>query len=104
MAKPVKIDLRNLTKRKLSMAEPHCGTLCEYAAPCIIGTLIPPKQRVGLDCIPDDTTIRSLNRNGVVEVAEGQLIDAVAMQKAFDEGNWSKVEKIAQPYLEQQAA
>lgn len=107
---PLKLDLNNLTAAHLAAAEPNChalGAICEYAAPCIIGTLIPEDQRLRLDNHNDELgdnfgeqpQIGSLIDAGLVEFPEGQRADAEQMQTAFDSGNWEQVVELAKPYI-----
>jgi hypothetical protein len=95
----LKLDLYELTQAKLDEAGEHCGDLCRYAAPCIIGTIVPADQRERLDAF-DDSSILSLVKEGEVEFPDtAQRMDAIAMQRAFDCGNWDEVLQLAKPYL-----
>lgn len=48
LPEPVKLDLRNLTQAHIDEALPKIGQ-CKYAAPCIIGTLMPEDVRERFD-------------------------------------------------------
>ena len=96
---PVRIDLRDLTAEKLAECKPNAGgKLCLYQDPCIIGTLIAPELRRYLDRC-GDPSIDELAADGVVDLPDSQLDDSDALQRAFDRGDWSEVERIAAPYI-----
>jgi hypothetical protein len=94
----IKLDLNDLTQERVDEATPHLGIGCTYAAPCIIGTLVPVKLRETLDegelfCAdePDvaitDSTVTTLALEGYFEFPEGQREEAQELQTAFDNGN-----------------
>lgn len=91
MAEPIKIDLRDLTPEKLAECKPHLGE-CTYAAPCVIGTLMSPSERsrhsnCSIAFYPD------------VKLLAEQEGDVVAIQDAFDGGDWGRVKRIAAKYM-----
>lgn len=99
---PIHIDLRNLSEEHLAQCLPHMGE-CSYEGPCIIGTLVAPDKRAGLDDyeamlidIPDlgGTGIDDLIASGVVTVPEGQKELAQKLQLAFDCSRINEVRSI----------
>jgi hypothetical protein len=102
----LQLDLNNLTPAHLAEAKPHCGDYCRYFAPCIIGTIVPKEQRRTLDYSDTehpnlaDSAIGTLLQNRFVSFPnKGQEKDAIAMQAAFDAGDWDDVEQIAERYI-----
>lgn len=98
---PIKIDLRNLTQAHVDEALNHLGE-CLYSAPCIIGTLIPVKDRDRLDYAPDygGGGILHLARDGHVEFPDdAQRDDAYEIQKAFDIGSRDTFLRKVKPWL-----
>ena len=92
------IDLNNLTQAHLDEAKPHMGK-CRYSSPCIIGALLTPSHRDYLDSDGDDQSVGVLQYKGFVRVPDDQLLDAIHLQTAFDDRDWSKVEEIAHKYV-----
>ena len=92
----VHIDLRALTPAHLEEARPFMGS-CDYAAPCIIGTLIPPGFRRHFG----GCGIGWLVMTKDIIVPEEQHDDIRRLQRAFDHGEWEEVEKIANRYMNQ---
>lgn len=89
----IKLDLRDLTPAHLEEAKPHMGK-CRYHSPCIIGSLIPAEQR----------RMRSIKQTHDLsqqpfEFPAGQWLDAQCLQNAFDERDWDRVLRLAEPYL-----
>jgi hypothetical protein len=97
----IEIDLRDLTARRLRTALENMGSPCEYASPCIIGTLIPRRQRRVLDngLDVDDTEIGTLIEQGYINIPEEQIQAAKAIQWAFDRGEKEKVRELAKPWI-----
>lgn len=98
---PIEIDLRNLSEEHLAQCLPHMGK-CRYAAPCIIGTLMPPGRRAEFDD-PEvmerefgsfDTTIGLLLSCGAVVMPKDQWDLAEALQNAFDTGDQLLLRKL----------
>ena len=87
----LKLDLNDLTDEKIAEARPHMGK-CRYATPCIIGTLIPPEERLFFDNF-DDTSIDHLVRAGRVQFPPGQMPLAVKLQLAFDDPEYGEFDK-----------
>lgn len=98
MSKPIKIDLRNLTLQHMVQADQGDDS-CDYADPCIIGTLMTPEEREMWD-----DTIESLLEQGHVEMPEDQHKDAALLQKYFDgrnqfSGNRTRYLELASKYV-----
>jgi hypothetical protein len=67
---------------------------CWYSAPCVIGAMMEPNDRIWLSGQHwDDTAIGELDANEIVEIPEGQFEDIKALQKAFDNGDWHNFER-----------
>ena len=83
MTAPIPLDLRDLDDAKVAEAMPHMGE-CKYAAPCIIGTLIPVEMRAGLDGYdpPNIATLIQKGRFDFPDDAQRKL--AFNLQAAFD--------------------
>ena len=101
MTNPIHIDLRDLTPEKLAKCKPHMG-MCQYSSPCVIGTLIPESEREELDgssasALPE--TIGGLLLNDIVTMPEDQHADAIRLQHAFDDHDWTTVERIAAKWM-----
>jgi len=98
---PIKIDLNDLTPAHLEACKPHMGS-CEYNSPCVIGTLMEPKQREWLAAevpmMPLDE-VGPLVHRGLISIPEEQLKDAEFLQAAFDTDNWDGVLQIAAKYM-----
>jgi hypothetical protein len=96
----IKIDLRDLTAEKLEEAKPHMK-LCDYAAPCIIGSLVPPARRKWLAEMADpegcgvQDNIGNLINQGFIILPAEQHEAAREMQNAFDLSYWDEVLEIA---------
>jgi hypothetical protein len=90
------IDLRNLTQEMLEAALPNMG-ICEYTAPCIIGALVCPKDRMVLRGWGGGVV--GAVDEGIAALPEGQLDDAEALQRAFDREDEAKVRQIAAKYI-----
>lgn len=87
--KPIEIDLR----RDLPKVREKWRSLirqrgkCLYAAPCIIGAMVPESLRAGLDQPITGTTcpnISHLIKARKVIVPEGQAADCADLQNVFD--------------------
>jgi hypothetical protein len=103
--KPIEIDLDDLTPAKVRRALKNVGD-ARYAAPCIIGTLIPAQRRRALDRL-DDYRIGSLVRRGVVKFAKpGQARTAATLQDRFDSGepDWFRRHPFVKKLLAEKAA
>lgn len=101
---PIQIDLRNLTQNHLDACLPHLGA-CSYAAPCIIGTLIPEDQREHMDLARDPKagaflTIDELVKQGLIQFPDAiQERAARRLQEAFDESNADELLSLASYYI-----
>lgn len=98
----IHIDLRNLTEDHLYEAFKWLGE-CDYAAPCIIGTLMTETERTLLSemlatSIADE--IGPVIKRGLVTIPPEQLEDAERMQDCFDSYDWDGVLTIARKYME----
>lgn len=93
-----KINLDQLTQAHVDEAMVNFGVGCNYAAPCIIGTLVHPDKREIFDNICnhpddetisiDDSTVDTLSMHGLFEFPNiDQQREAGEMQCAFDSGN-----------------
>lgn len=84
---PIKIDLRTaLTDEVVAEALPHLGE-CKYAAPCIIGAMIPADLRAKLDDDDADalTSVVHYLSIGAIEFASKEQANlACDLQDAFD--------------------
>lgn len=70
---------------------------CEYAAPCVIGAMVPQARRHDLDNAEtgsDDTYIGTLVRDGIVSVPTGQIADFVSLQRAFDSLDAARLRRV----------
>lgn len=94
----IQIDLRQLTQEHLNQCEPHAGR-CHYAAPCIIGTLVPEDQRANLDEPTGFASIDSLVDDSYLTIPEDQIDAAIELQAAFDLGDWDQVRELARPWI-----
>jgi hypothetical protein len=109
----LQLDLNNLTPQHLEQCKPYLGR-CNYTSPCIIGTLIPEKDRRRLDNKRDQISRKHPSKFIPKQPSIGQLIDvgevsfpnliqqkaAEELQDRFDNGTWDEVLEIAAPYLE----
>lgn len=70
---------------------------CDYTAPCVVGAMIPPDKRAGIQDLrlsPDgNTAIGFLIGKKVIVVPEGQRRDFTRLQKAFDEADTDKFQR-----------
>lgn len=82
---PIKIDLRDLTPTHLEQCLPHIAA-CNYQAPCVIGTLLTPEQRLTMDKADpiQSDNVANLVAKGFMEFPEGQLELATSLQDFFD--------------------
>lgn len=85
MENPIFIDLDNLTPELVNSCLDKMGE-CSYMAPCIIGTLLTPGDRLTLDCENEDgnTSIEYYIEKGIVTAPEDQLEDIKYLQSCFD--------------------
>lgn len=98
---PIKLDLRDLTRDRIAEAFEEPGR-CRYAAPCIIGTLIPAALRGEVDDIAGpNNDVTSLVDAGIFEFPnDEQRKDADRLQARFDGGaSRSVIEQLAEKYL-----
>ena len=131
MSQSIHIDLRNLTPEHLAASRPALGS-CDYAGPCIIGSLLSEEQRELLaqwivvrwehGSLSDMTVIspwefrypegaveekqvdiKYLLDEGAVTIPEDQVEDAVIIQELFDDGDWEGVLEIASRYMKEPA-
>ncbi len=85
MTPAIPLDLRDLDDAKVAEAMPHIGE-CKYAAPCIIGTLIPVKDRRRLE----GKAVRGLAESEAISFPSAdQVALAQRLQGAFD---WHNVD------------
>lgn len=84
------IDLDNLTREMVEEALPHLGK-CDYAAPCIIGALVPVDARVTLDGTKTDglsSAVYWLVASKIVSFPNAdQRREAQVLQDRFDSGD-----------------
>lgn len=100
MSKPkIKIDLRDLTQAHLDECAPVLGQ-CYNTAPCIIGTLMTLEERQYRPC----GSVLTLRSDGILEIPDDQLKDAVDLQRAFDQSRWDVLVAIADKYINKEAA
>lgn len=100
MSKPkIKIDLRDLTQAHLDACAPVLGQ-CFNTAPCIIGTLMTPDERSYRPC----GSVLTLRSDGILEIPDEQVEDAMDMQRAFDQSRWDDLIAIANKYINKEAA
>ncbi len=97
----IQIDLKNLRQAdydtaKNNMGPGPCG--CAYAAPCIIGTLVPEEAREYLDA-QECSSLGYLLIQGEVSLPEGQKEDAKAMQMAFDANEPERLANFVRKYI-----
>lgn len=97
----ITIDLKTaLTDEAIEAARPHVGA-CNYAAPCIIGAMVPPDHRRALDkvrdydCSPGPTTVDTLVEMGVLGFADSRQVElATMLQDTFDNGTGEDFERM----------
>lgn len=98
----IEIDLRNLSQEHLAQCLPKMG-MCSYAAPCIIGTLLPVENRERLDNYEEleaafdglgGTGIDDLIKSGIITIPDGQYDLACALQAAFDGGREDELRRL----------
>lgn len=95
----IKIDLRDLTQAHLDECAPALGQ-CYNTAPCIIGTLMTPDERNYRPC----GSVLTLRSDGILEIPDEQIEDAMRMQWAFDQSRWDDLLVIAHKYINKEAA
>lgn len=94
-----KIDLRNLTQAHLDECLPNIDSAsCDYAAPCIIGTLIPRLDRAAANQIIGPISL--VSRTALFCMPEDQIDAAFMLQNAFDGGDKDEVLRLAKPWIE----
>ncbi len=85
----IHLDLRrDLTQAAIDAARPNLGK-CKYAAPCIVGAMIPDEaERKRLDAVVHDghaeVEIETLVVQGLVSVPDDQREDFARLQCTFD--------------------
>src|SRR5688572_14698257 len=96
----IRIDLNNLTQKDFDIARANMNGAegCNYAAPCIIGTLMPEGVRGPFDEL-GTSTIAYLMRNDLVSVPEDQQHDAILMQSAFDSASLNRLAELVRKYV-----
>ena len=99
----VKLDLNDLTQAHLDECRPHCGWGCTYDAPCIIGTLIPKDVRED-PAMPQHSGINGGRIQKFVRTIPEQMPDLVALQDAFDSGDWDRLVAVASKYVKELVA
>lgn len=98
----IKIDLNDLTQAHWDACIAKIGDQCRYAAPCIIGTLIPEDRREDLDdgeLTQGNSSIGVLISEQLVSISDGQDYDARHMQTAFDCGQTSDLADLVRKYV-----
>lgn len=101
MTKPklIELDLR----RDLPLVRKQYGKVlaafrtgsCNYTAPCVVGAMVPQRNRSRLQC-EADSRIGVLIGKGLVCVPQGQRADFTRLQKAFDDGTQERFEAVLQ--------
>jgi len=95
----IKIDLRDLTQAHFDECAPVLGH-SHNTAPCIIGTLMTPDERN----YRPFASVLTLKSDGILEIPEDQISDALDLQRAFDQSRWDDLVRIAGKYMNKEAA
>jgi len=97
----ITIDLNNLTPARLAECRPYMGE-CNYASPCVIGSLMTPMERTRVEAYSEDADdVRYFVEQGVFIIPPEQMEDAVDIQEYFDSHDWDSVLQIASKYMKE---
>jgi hypothetical protein len=86
----IAIDLAQLTDERIEEALQGDRALCDYTAPCIIGTLMTPSERRRAQQVfigGEDSMIDCLVEKGIVSFPNKRQVSAAQeLQRRFDSG------------------